>query len=420
METNNLNYTIIQQYLEGKLSEKEMHDLERRALEDPFLAEAIEGYAASPLTAGRHLSLLQKQLEERVAQQADDKNRFYFTWQRLSVAAAAGLLFVSAGILFWMKGDKAENQLANRQKQVEVKLTPVDSLQAEEDDRPLENNITMLEDDTPDHTAAAGHSKGNKDLYIVEPDQPASSIKQGDSLAYSQNIDELAAAPVNTADNEAALRRSTQVRVAGNSQTETPEPRITVVSPIKKSALNALSGRVVDKSDGSPVKGVAVTLNGSSKTVVTNELGEFSLADSLGGTVRLTSPDYVVKEVQITSGEHQVIEMQKLNQPLSEVPAPVDGNTEAIAAPMPAIGWDEYNAYLRDRSRIKNTTKITGDVIVSMIVNANGQLTNLRVIKGINKALNSEAVRLIKEGPTWKPASSLKPATVKVTVSFRR
>ena len=35
--------TDIQKYLKGELSAREMHELEKAALEDPFLADALEG-----------------------------------------------------------------------------------------------------------------------------------------------------------------------------------------------------------------------------------------------------------------------------------------------------------------------------------------------------------------------------------------
>ncbi|WP_207429343.1 hypothetical protein [Pedobacter sp. SYSU D00535] len=126
METNKLNYSIIQQYLEGKLSEKEMHELERQALDDPFLADALEGYSVST-SAAKHLSLLQRQLEERVAQQEENKNQFFFSWQRVSIAAAATLLFIAASILFWMKGTGSKENHSEQQN-VEVKLSTFNNL----------------------------------------------------------------------------------------------------------------------------------------------------------------------------------------------------------------------------------------------------------------------------------------------------
>ena len=41
------SYSAIRRYLEGSMSPREMHELERAALQDPFLADAIAGYVAA-------------------------------------------------------------------------------------------------------------------------------------------------------------------------------------------------------------------------------------------------------------------------------------------------------------------------------------------------------------------------------------
>ena len=50
-EKNNTHYSAeyIRKYLDGELPDPEMQALEKAALEDPFLADAIEG-----LDGGRH------------------------------------------------------------------------------------------------------------------------------------------------------------------------------------------------------------------------------------------------------------------------------------------------------------------------------------------------------------------------------
>jgi hypothetical protein len=123
VETTNTDYNIIRQYLEGSLDQKSMHELEKEALKDPFLADALEGYALAKQPAGQQLSLLQTQLQERIAQQQENKNVFNYSWQRLSVAATAGLLFLTACILLWIKIDKAQEYSNSRPKQVDVTLT---------------------------------------------------------------------------------------------------------------------------------------------------------------------------------------------------------------------------------------------------------------------------------------------------------
>ncbi|RAJ03857.1 hypothetical protein LX64_02734 [Chitinophaga skermanii] len=58
----------IQLYLEGKLSDREMHALEKMALDDPFLAEALEGYGGKNTQQAPHLNDLQARLQARLVQ----------------------------------------------------------------------------------------------------------------------------------------------------------------------------------------------------------------------------------------------------------------------------------------------------------------------------------------------------------------
>lgn len=46
---------------------------------------------------------------------------------------------------------------------------------------------------------------------------------------------------------------------------------------------------------------------------------------------------------------------------------------------------------------------IEGRVLCSFIVKPDGQLTNIEVIKGVERSLNVEAVRVIEEMPRWNP-----------------
>jgi len=102
VNNSELDIDILLAYLEGSLDAKRMHDVEKRALEDPFIAQALEGlsHSAAPLQS---LSLLQKQVHERVAQKPLAEKRWRLTTHRLSIAATAAVLFVSASLLFWMR-----------------------------------------------------------------------------------------------------------------------------------------------------------------------------------------------------------------------------------------------------------------------------------------------------------------------------
>lgn len=99
---NYYDINSIQQYLAGNLSKKEMHQIELDALKDPMLQDAIDGFESSKTINIHELSILQQRLQKRITQQHEERNHFYFGRQRLAVASIAGLLFIVAGILFWM------------------------------------------------------------------------------------------------------------------------------------------------------------------------------------------------------------------------------------------------------------------------------------------------------------------------------
>ena len=46
--------------------------------------------------------------------------------------------------------------------------------------------------------------------------------------------------------------------------------------------------------------------------------------------------------------------------------------------------------------------KIQGRVVCSFVVNIDGSISNVEVIKGVEESLNREAVRVISEMPKWK------------------
>lgn len=105
-----------------------MHLVEKQALEDPFVAEALAGLSASPKRSLQSISLLQRQLQDRIASQYSHKKKSVMTWQRLSIAAAAAVMFISVSIVFWMKNNAAREQMAKQQpKKVDVIISPKES-----------------------------------------------------------------------------------------------------------------------------------------------------------------------------------------------------------------------------------------------------------------------------------------------------
>jgi len=100
---NNYQLSRIHNYIHGLMSKEEMFQLEREALDDPFLQDAIDGYRLQNGVDVRQLSLLQQRLSRRVEDTVATRHAQYFTWQRLAIGATAAVLFVTLLALLYFK-----------------------------------------------------------------------------------------------------------------------------------------------------------------------------------------------------------------------------------------------------------------------------------------------------------------------------
>ena len=124
-------YTVldIEKYQKGLLSAKEMHELERAALDDPFLADALEGYGSVAVDASADLLELEKKLEERVSEAKVipiTKRRGGFVWWRAAVA----IVFIAGAGLFlykfaFQKSNKEVAKFDEKKVQQNIPSTPI-------------------------------------------------------------------------------------------------------------------------------------------------------------------------------------------------------------------------------------------------------------------------------------------------------
>ena len=63
---------------------------------------------------------------------------------------------------------------------------------------------------------------------------------------------------------------------------------------------------------------------------------------------------------------------------------------------------------------------ISGRIIVSFVINENGQVTDPEVLRRVDKDLDKEAIRIIKSMPRWIPGESKgKKVKVRYTLPFQ-
>ena len=80
----------------------------------------------------------------------------------------------------------------------------------------------------------------------------------------------------------------------------------------------------------------------------------------------------------------------------------------------------EFSKYISDKleyPKICYDNNISGQVIVRFIVNEKGKVSKAKVIKGVDPALDREAVRVVKSSPRWTPGmKDGKPVKVFYTI----
>lgn len=84
---------------------------------------------------------------------------------------------------------------------------------------------------------------------------------------------------------------------------------------------------------------------------------------------------------------------------------------------------NEFRKYIGENLRypvIAAENGITGTVYIQFVVNKNGQVTNIEVVRGVDPALDNEAIRVISSSPGWTPGKQRgKPVNVCFTFPIR-
>ena len=208
-----INDDIIKRYREGSLTGPERNALEKKALNDPFLADALEGVESiSAEDFNSDLSSLSKKIKR-------DSDISWFTPLRI---AAGVLLLIGAGSLFYWINDSEPELLANKESaQADTLMSQVDSttstLLALEDAKPIEQ---------PQGQAGASTSAEKSSADILDKAKAGEALKQD----AQPIVTEPALAQGRDAD-EAGVARAAQSE--GEHQVHAVEERINRDEPQK-------------------------------------------------------------------------------------------------------------------------------------------------------------------------------------------
>ena len=110
---NNYSAADIERYHSGQMPDAEMHALEKAALDDPFLADALEGYSFSV-----HPSAEIASLKERLREASKDNRTTALFFRNHNWMKAAAILLVVTGaawLIFRNNATTNQEQAANQE-----------------------------------------------------------------------------------------------------------------------------------------------------------------------------------------------------------------------------------------------------------------------------------------------------------------
>ena len=454
---NTWSMTDVRKYLAGELSAREMHELEKAALDDPFLADALEGLAsrAQPSPLDQDLTELRARLDARVNQKK--KRRIVPLWTR--VAAAVILLAGLGSAVYYMQQGKSK---------LNIDLEPQPAAVAKTTPAPATTAPTPSEA-APD-IASTTPAAASAPAKATRPEAPVAvardKSKTLDSVAYANS------GSVSKQDADADIRAKLPDSISlaeGYAATRiTPDNELLKKMPVKIRGLRSdtakddaafgpatqsfarserfssraslvFSGRVLDAGNR-PLAGASVFLNGSKNGFLTDDEGKFNVYVAPQDTARMVTvaklgyerASYALNTAAIADN---IIRLQENKSTLNEVVVSGFGakRKETLAAPpsdekedldsfwtktSPVIGRKAYLEYLASAKKgLLVDTAIHGLESISFIVDRQGEYTDFKIERSLSPIHDAALIRLIMEGPAWKPLRRKKARAV-VTVSF--
>lgn len=451
-EKNHINYSAadIEKYHRGELSPAAMHAMERAALDDPFLADAMEGYMVA---GGKNTTTKDDipELEQRLAERIAEKDRtpvIGFAWWK--VAAIVFLLLGGAWFYIALNSKEKTDSIAQTQQKNENQPSSTGKADSQASLYHAADTIAVHEDELAVSKKPAASDKTNS-THIGNKKSTNGAVAELSSTAGAKNNEakqtetkealETGRGVAKAFDKKDSLDPAPVVRSEVNKNATTfgadkkqeamPE-RIIGAVPGIGIASNSFNGAVVDQFN-KPVANATVQVPTLNKAFVTDNNGYFSFkAPDTALNVSIASVGFEQQNARLNNSvAFNQVTLKPANQSLNDVVVIGYGTQKGSAFRRktkdfsvnvldaePSVDWNTYTEYLEKNKRITNETKdIHGDVVVSFVINNKNELTNFKIEKSLQTQLDAEAIRLIKEGPSWKLLKG-KKAKASVIVKF--
>lgn len=375
-------------YIRGTRKGREAHRLQKEAMRDPFLADAMDGYDGAGESQEQQIELLRRRITMRVKR----KQNHAFAW---SVAASL-LLGVCLGGYFLFQKDKLpeETLMALEQLHRDTILQTPSQIPAEEE---VKLAKTLEKDSMRPLISQERRVKPAVATKTIAPEvkeQSAAEVEM--SMAPLSGELKLADTTIAAGDND--LARKLQDRVEGLK-------------------VGGIKGRVTDEN-GEPIMGANILVKGTGESTVSDVNGNFTLDADGNKEIAVNYIGYEPITLPVDTGKDMLIAMNESKEVLNEVVVvgygrekkkSVTGSVANIEElimpqPVPVIGSKAYRKYLKKnmiRPTDEECTKVKGEVVLTFHVDKMGRPVNIKIKNSLCASADKEAIRLVEDGPDW-------------------
>ena len=388
----------IERYLSGKMTGAERHAFEKQALNDPFLADALEG--AESLTAESFITDV-SDLNKKIS----GGNNRQWLWPLRIAAAVVGIAVISTVVILFKKDDTG--LLLSEQK-------------------PAKSEEKTIQQGDSIHQHQAKQSSSEDLVAVAEKKETVKNSKPNLTSSDKSKVEHTSTAKSNS--NLATIARTDTLAIAGASENENVEPAVAFSLPsdqqpvsgnavmqAEKVAFSGLtiSGQVRDQQ-GQPLPGATVNIKGKVAGVATDADGKYSLTlQDTSATLQYAFIGFVPQEMKVgKSNDYVNVQLMEDATQLSEVVVTGYGEKRTDGEPVvrlaePIGGRKAYDKYLEDAKRYPQLAlenKVEGKVVIEFTVDDTGAISDFTVIKKLGFGCDEEVIRLVKEGPGWHPS----------------
>lgn len=376
-------------YIQGQRKGKEAHRLEKEAMKDPFLADALDGYHR---IEGNHEEILNKLRRQIAFRSGKTRKKRAVRW---SIAACLLVLLSVGGYFLFPEGMLTKDRYARVKPVSGKEMYYEEECMASEPDSSGSIVAKMVSSDTAPQTSSA--QIGEKKKSNRTTPSSTASVPQTDEyrIVAEENAlceTEYAALFDETESGNAAVGIQTQNAVPSSGE---------------------IRGKVVDRN-GEPLPGASVTLTDSGSATITDTLGNFTLIAVGDKAIQVDYIGYEPVTLPVDTAKNIQIVMNESLVALNEVT--VTEVTGKRVVPEPVTGKRKYRKYLKEnlvRPIGNECAGVKGNVTITFHVNGQGRPFDLVIEKSLCVQADEEVMRLIQEGPDWTPGNQRACITVK-------